>query len=86
MTNQSITIMTTKYGYYSREQEKHIQKLFVYTDVSGKFIRLTEVSNMNPNEHGEQSNFNDIVFMGEIGKYVKTIELNSIQLNHQGIL
>lgn len=65
----SVHKKKVKYGYYSETQKKITGTIFVYLNSNGENITVTEISDKDKNNM--ESNFDDIIYMGEVITYVK---------------
>ena len=61
---------TVLHGWYSEKQKKLIEKEIWYFNMKGEIVVVTTVSHSM--DHG--CKFDDIVYMGILGKYHKTIK------------
>jgi len=60
------------YGYYSNIQEINTGKLYVYKSLQQNELVVTEVSS---NANYTNKSYSDLVYMGEVTKYIKTIDV-----------
>ena len=64
--------MTRLYGLYSNTQKQKNKKIYIYLNDKNKEVWVTEVRNINQTNN----NFDDCILMGEVFKFVGSLELN----------
>jgi len=68
--------MTHLYGLYSKTQEHTNKKHYIYLDKDNKEVLVTEVRNVcEKNEF-----FDDCLVLGEVIKFVRSVDINSFKL------
>ena len=70
--------MTRLYGLYSKTQKQKNKKIYIYLNDKNKEVWVTEVRNINQTNN----NFDDCILMGEVFKFVRSVELNSKFFNY----
>lgn len=63
------------HGWFSHEQQKILEKLYVYQTPTGDIVHVTHVSNSLVQTTG----FKDITYVGEVIKFMGKIDSHSLK-------
>jgi len=65
----------TLYGYYSKTQQEHNKKYYIYDSPQKKELIVTEVTEVRYSKDYPNKGFTDITYIGEVTNFIKVVSV-----------